>query len=181
MSKYLGVSLPTVVNWINAGRLEAHRTAGGHRRIARADLIAFSKSADMPLPPEVLDPDPARKKRVLLVDENTDYAEGLRDFLQIRGNLEVTLADNAFDAGFSLGRGEPDLVLVALSMPDLDVMAMRERLREDEAFKSMAVVAYSSSDDLPTEVASVFDAVLERPMTLETLWGQVSRRLGLSG
>ena len=35
VAKFLGVSLPTVVNWVNNGLLAAHRTPGGHRRIAQ--------------------------------------------------------------------------------------------------------------------------------------------------
>ena len=49
----LGVSLPTVVNWIKARRLKAHRTPGGHRRIAREELAAFMSRHGMPMPEEL--------------------------------------------------------------------------------------------------------------------------------
>ena len=40
VAKFLGVSPPTVVNWVNSGLLVAHRTPGGHRRMrAVADGI----------------------------------------------------------------------------------------------------------------------------------------------
>src|SRR6266568_4650408 len=50
-AQVLGVSLPTVVNWIKARRLKAHRTPGGHRRIAREDLAGFMLRQGIPLPP----------------------------------------------------------------------------------------------------------------------------------
>ena len=49
-ARVLGVSLPTVVNWIKARRLKAHRTPGGHRRIARAEIAEFMLRQGMPLP-----------------------------------------------------------------------------------------------------------------------------------
>ena len=51
----LGVSLPTVINWIKAGRLSAHRTPGGHRRIERDTLVAFIRRHGLPMPPELLE------------------------------------------------------------------------------------------------------------------------------
>ncbi len=62
----LGVSLPTVVNWIKARRLRAHRTPGGHRRIAREDLAAFMLRHGMPLPAELDGAVEARRKALVL-------------------------------------------------------------------------------------------------------------------
>ena len=48
-ARLLGVSVATVVYWIDDGRLKAHKTPGGHRRIAREDLISFAHHYEMPL------------------------------------------------------------------------------------------------------------------------------------
>ena len=62
----LGVSLPTVVNWIKGRRLKAHRTPGGHRRIAHEDLAAFMLRHGIPLPAELSGAArPARKALVI--------------------------------------------------------------------------------------------------------------------
>jgi excisionase family DNA binding protein len=45
---YCQVSPQTIVNWINTGKLKAYKTAGGHRRIVRSDLIEFLKRYNMP-------------------------------------------------------------------------------------------------------------------------------------
>src|SRR5512138_3937052 len=65
-ARLLSVSLPTVVNWIKARKLKAHRTPGGHRRIAREDLAAFMLRHGMPLPAELSDAAPARRKALVL-------------------------------------------------------------------------------------------------------------------
>ncbi len=45
----LGVSESSLKRWVDAGRIPASRTSGGHRRIARADAIAFVRSSGMPI------------------------------------------------------------------------------------------------------------------------------------
>ena len=180
MARFLGVTLPTVVNWVNAGRLEAHRTAGGHRRIARSDLIAFGRASGMPLPAEVLDPDPTRRKRVLLIDDESDYADVLRDFLRMQGEIDVELAGNAFAAGLSFGRFRPDLVVVSMTMRDLDAHAMLEALRSDEDLRSISVIACAPPEPGTADTLSGFDGFLEKPVGLDILWREVQDRLGLA-
>ena len=72
VSQTLGVSLPTVVNWVNSGLLHAHRTPGGHRRIARNDLIAFAREYNYPLSEDFL-AEGAGQKKVLIVADERDF------------------------------------------------------------------------------------------------------------
>src|SRR5215813_9542473 len=51
----------TVIRWIKEGKIPAFKTAGGHRRILRADLIRFCKSRGIPFAP-----DEAEDGRVLI-------------------------------------------------------------------------------------------------------------------
>lgn len=55
LGKAVGVSESSVKRWIDAGRLQAHRTAGGHRRVALSEAIRFIREAGLPLVhPELL-------------------------------------------------------------------------------------------------------------------------------
>ena len=75
-AQLLGVSLPTVVNWIKARRLKAHRTPGGHRRIAPEDLAGFMVRHGIPLPEELSGAAQARPK-ALVLGEPGPMREGL--------------------------------------------------------------------------------------------------------
>lgn len=55
LAKAVGVSESSVKRWVDHGRIRAHRTAGGHRRIAVDEAVQFIREARMPLVrPELL-------------------------------------------------------------------------------------------------------------------------------
>lgn len=50
LAALLQVNQTTVINWSKAGRLEHHKTLGGHRRYVVLDVLNFIASHNMPLP-----------------------------------------------------------------------------------------------------------------------------------
>jgi excisionase family DNA binding protein len=61
LAEAFGVSESSLKRWADSGRIHAHRTVGGHRRIALAEAIRFARDASLPiLRPDLLGwPQPA--------------------------------------------------------------------------------------------------------------------------
>lgn len=133
----LGVSLPTVVNWIKARRLKAHRTPGGHRRIAREDLAAFMLRHGMPLPEELSGAVVARRK-VLVIAPSGPAREGSARQLAAAG-YAVEQASPGFPAGAAAARYAPDAIV--LHAPAADGGEVLRAIRSDRDLEQTPVVA----------------------------------------
>ncbi len=136
-ARLLGVSLPTVVNWIKGRRLKAHRTPGGHRRIAREDLAAFMLRHGMPVPAELSGAAPARRK-ALVVAEPGPAREGSVRQLAAAG-YAVEQASPGFAAGAAAARFEPDVLVVHAYGPDGDESV--RAARRDRELTAVPIVA----------------------------------------
>ncbi|MCA9491912.1 MAG: response regulator [Myxococcales bacterium] len=181
VAKFLGVSLPTVVNWVNSGLLRAHRTPGGHRRIAHNDVIAFARTNDYPIAAELSASGSSRKK-VLVVDDERDFSDLVREYLRMKGDLEVEVADSGFQAGFTVARFKPDLILMDLMMPDMDGFEVHRTLREDPETRHIPVVACTAYRDQEVDRRlrdEPFDGFIEKPLQLDALLALIRDRLGL--
>lgn len=159
-ARVLGVSLPTVVNWIKARRLKAHRTPGGHRRIAREDLALFMLRHGMPLPEELAGAAPERPK-ALVVGEPGPMREGLARQLA-QGGYAVEQASDGFAAGAAAARFQPDLVVVSAgSASGGEVLP---GLRADRELRDVPVVAVGNADWAGELTDAGCSAVLARPL-----------------
>ncbi|HVI74151.1 MAG TPA: excisionase family DNA-binding protein [Anaeromyxobacteraceae bacterium] len=159
-ARLLGVSLPTVVNWIKARRIKAHRTPGGHRRISREDLAGFMVRHGMPLPEELSGAAPTRRK-ALVLGEVGPMREGLARQLA-EGGYAVEQASPGFAAGAAAARFQPDLVVVAAASPEGSEAVAA--LRADRELSAVPVVAVGLSEWAERLTAAGCNAVLSRPL-----------------
>lgn len=141
-ARLLGVSLPTVVNWIKARRLKAHRTPGGHRRIAREDLAGFMLRHGIPLPDELADAVQGRRK-ILVIGPAGPAREGAARQLVAAG-FAVEQASPGFSAGASAARYLPDAVLLQASAPDGGDVLLG--LRTDRELSAVPVLALGAPE-----------------------------------
>ncbi len=141
-ARLLGVSLPTVVNWIKARRLKAHRTPGGHRRIAREDLAAFMIRHGMPLPGDLDDAAHARRKALVIADAGP-AREGSARRLAAAG-YAVDQASPGFAAGAAAARFVPDVVVIHAAAEDGGEIL--RTLRADRELAATPIVAVGHPD-----------------------------------
>ena len=117
VSQLLGVSLPTVINWIKAGRLSAHRTPGGHRRIERDALVSLIRRHGLPMPPELME-ERALPSILILASAKAEPSKAAA--LVRTAGFEAKTALGELEMGFELGRSAPDALLF-----DLDSLGSR--------------------------------------------------------
>jgi excisionase family DNA binding protein len=156
----LGVSLPTVVNWIKARRLKAHRTPGGHRRIAREELASFMSRHGMPMPADLADAVDARR-RALVVGEAGAALDHVVRQLQAAG-MVAQPASPGFAAGLAAARFSPDVV-VLVDPPGNggDTLA---GLRSDASLGSVPVIAAARVEHVQGLRAVGCELVLASPI-----------------
>jgi excisionase family DNA binding protein len=170
----LGVSLPTVVNWIKGRRIKAHRTPGGHRRIAREELAAFMLRHGMPLPAELSGAVPGRRK-ALVVGAGGPGREGAARQLAAEG-WAVEQASPGFAAGAAAARFDPDvLVLLPESADGGDTL---RGLASDGELRELPVVAVAPAAWAEGLRAVGCAAVLYGPLAPGALGAAAAAALG---
>ena len=109
-SELIGVSLPSIINWADAGRFKSFRTPGGHRRIRKQDFIDFAVSNGY-LASEIVSDQGAPEQTVVLVDSNLQYIETLKEFLDVHAGLRIYTCTNNFEAGVLIGKHSPTVMV----------------------------------------------------------------------
>lgn len=130
----------------------------------QAPAIAFSSPASAP-------------RRVLVIEDNADAAETLRDLLVLAGH-EAEVALDAREGLEKALRSPPDAILCDLGLPDVDGYALARRVRAEPALASVFLVAlsgYALPDDLARAEQAGFDAHLAKPAPLEAIEALLSQ------
>jgi len=149
-AKLCHVSPLSIINWVNAGRLPAFRTPGGHRRIRREDLARFMRDNGIPLPEELREG--SGKWKVLVVDDEASIREVLAEHLTTRANsYEVLTAADGFEAGRLVATFRPDVVMLDLRMPGLDGFQICRTIKADPETSSTVVIAMTGFYSPETE------------------------------
>jgi len=94
--------------------------------------------------------------RVLIVEDNVDNFELVR-FLLERAGYQVLSAVNGVEGVEIAKREQPDLVLMDLSMPEMDGWKATAQMKSDEATRRIPVVALTAHT-LPSERKRAIDA-----------------------
>ncbi len=185
VARFLGVTPPTVVNWVSGGLLPAYRTPGGHRRIRREDLVAFARERAFPVVPELMDVPLAEpvvvSRRVLVVDDEADFCNLVRSYLIGRGGWEVEIALSGFAAGLTVARFKPDVVLMDILMPDMDGFQVLRMMRNDSEMRGVPVVACTAWRDPQVEQRvkrEAFHDCVHKPVKLDHLAAVLEAALG---
>lgn len=173
----LGISLGTVQQMVENGTLEAWKTVGGHRRIARESLDAYLSKRQQ------LTPSSSSVRPLdILIAEDTATLQALYKLTMEKWGLPLRLrvVDNAFDGLLQVGQAMPDILICDLTMPGLNSFEMIRRLRSHADLARMDIIVVSSmSRDEITEAGGLPQdvTVYGKPIPFHEIKGFVQARL----
>jgi PAS domain S-box-containing protein len=117
-------------------------------------------------------------RRVLLVEDNPDSAEALRELLLLWGH-EVEMAADGPTALAAAPVFQPDVVLLDIGLPGMDGYEVARALRRDERFVGLLLVAltgFGQAKDKEMAFQAGIDLHFTKPVDLAALEKLLARR-----
>ena len=161
----IGLSLVKRIAEMHGGTVDAHSdgTGRGSEFVVRIPAIDGRHTA--PAAPSRDAAARPSRRRVLVVDDNTDAAESLAALLAIGGH-ETRLAHNGLRAVEEAKAFQPDVVFLDIGMPELDGHETARRIRQQPWGKDMVLVAltgWGQSEDRRRSQEAGFNHHLVKP------------------
>lgn len=165
-AKMLGVSVRSVQMMVDRGELEAWKTAGGHRRIARFSIDRWrqSRSIAPPIPSagladrsgasvrlQAIESRPrcvSSAPRVLLIEDSVHFQKLVSMlFERCFPGAELHIADDAIAGLAQFGQLQPDVLIVDILLPGIDGPSLINSLRSSAHFSRSRIVVITSLDE----------------------------------
>ncbi len=168
----LGLGLPLVRSLakMHGGRVEALSGGPGQGSefVVRLPLLAEDvKPTKFRKPARPVEaPEPAAGLHILVVEDNEDGRESLRELLEIWGH-QVTVAGNGpegVEMAFSI---RPEVALVDIGLPGMDGNEVARRVRSvlgGEEISLIAMTGYGQPEDRRRALQAGFDCYLVKPV-----------------
>jgi len=110
-------------------------------------------------------------RRVLIVDDNVDACETLRELLEVHGHQVDTANDGASGLERALAL-QPDVVLLDVGLPRMDGYEVARRIRASRGIRRpllVAITGYGAPEDRQRALDAGFDADVTKPVDYSTL------------
>jgi CheY-like chemotaxis protein len=174
----IGLALSREIVRMHGGTIEARSAGPGRGSEFRVSLPLADPSAaarDTAAAPKL--EEPARGRRILVVDDNVDAAESLQRVLQIHGHTVHAVGDGyaALDAVESF---RPAVVLLDIGLPELDGYEVARRIRAMPRGREIclcAITGWGQAEDKRRAREAGFDEHMTKPVDLAALAALIAR------
>src|SRR6188474_1246200 len=138
-AKICKVSQQTIIRCFDSGQLRGFRVPGSRfRRIPRDILYRFMKENGIPT--DALE---SGRRKALIVDDDEELVELIRDALEADGRFEIRIANNGFDAGMMVKEYRPDIIVLDVMLPDINGKEVCHRVRADTSLEDVRILCIS--------------------------------------
>jgi excisionase family DNA binding protein len=167
-AKICKVSQQTIIRCFDSGQLKGFRVPGSRfRRIPRDVLYKFMKENGIPT--DALE---SGRRKALVVDDDEELVELIRDALEADGRFEVRVANNGFDAGMMVKEYRPDILVLDVMLPDINGKEVCQRVRMDSTLDDTKIICISGMVEAE-KIQELKDAgandFVQKPFEIETL------------
>ncbi len=162
VARICNVAPRTVSKWFDTGQLRGYRIPGSKdRRIPVQQLVRFMRAHGIPL--GELD---SGQTRVLLVDEDGELLSLLEQALSRTERYGVKTATSGFEAGAMAERFKPHVILIDVTLPDIDTAKIRRFLLSNDDLQATKLIATSGAltdGETQSLLREGFDSCLHKP------------------
>lgn len=173
VAELLMVSTAAIRLWAESGDLKARVTAGGHRRFKLDDVKEFAINKKIQLNTDTND-----NPKILIVDDDTNFAEFLKILLEIEvKNVEVEISLDGFDAANKLRDFSPNIILLDLKMPGLDGFQVCQHVKQNPLQSHIRIIAISgdvTESDIEKVQSLGAETCLRKPIDVPVLLKQLN-------
>ena len=177
-AKICKVSQQTIIRCFDNGQLKGFRVPGSRfRRIPREMLYKFMK--DNGIPTDALE---SGRRKVLLVDDDTELVEIMTKFLEEDGRFEVKIATTGFDAGMLVKEYRPDMLVLDVMLPDINGKEVCQRVRADNTMEDVRILCISGmieEDKIQDLRLAGADDFMSKPFDAEQLIDRMCRMMDM--
>jgi PAS domain S-box-containing protein len=116
-------------------------------------------------------PAPAGHRRILVIEDDTDVADGLQAALEIDGHA-VEVAKSGSDGLSRARRFQPEVVLCDIGLPGMNGYDVARAFRADPDLRATMLVAlsgYAQAEDVERARGAGFDRHLAKPASIDNL------------
>jgi len=170
------VSQQTIIRCFDAGRLKGFRVPGSRfRRIPRQSLVKFMKDNDIPL-----DAIESGKRKVLIVDDDSEIVELIVDILTRDGRFEAMTASSGYEAGIATQRFRPELILLDYMLPDVNGNVVCQTIRRNPEFENIRIIIVSGvvkRDEIDQLLKSGAQDFIKKPFSVDELTDKITSTL----
>jgi excisionase family DNA binding protein len=140
VARICNVAPRTVSKWFDTGQLKGYRIPGSKdRRIPVSELIRFMKVHNIPAASL-----PVGKIRILVADSHEESASALANALKTKAGYEVQIVLSNFEAGVTIQKFAPHVLLVNLLAKGIDAAGICRNIRTDEDLQTIKVIALAN-------------------------------------
>jgi PAS domain S-box-containing protein len=168
----IGLTLVKTLVEMHGGTVEAHSEGPGRGSefVVRLPVLLGAPES-LPLAAQHLEASPVVRRRVLIVDDNSDAAEWLATLLSLSGHeTHVALdGDQAFKAAERL---LPDAILLDIGLPRVDGYEVCRRIRQQPWGRGLMIVAltgWGQEEDRQKSREAGFNSHLVKPVDDEVI------------